>query len=179
MTAMTEISNEYGTALFMLACETNQKREFADGLHVMQEAFMEAPEYEAFLASPGISLEERLSSIEAAFASRVPELVLNYLQLLCEKGRISCFLETVEVFDTLLAASEHISNARVTSAVELTESEKKKLKIKLESMNKGQVNVQYVIDRSLLGGLIVEMDGKVMDGSLRHRLSEVKEVIQR
>lgn len=175
---MTEISNEYGTALFMLACETKQKREFANGLNTIRKVFGETPEYEAFLASPGIPLEERLSAVEAAFVGSVPESVLHYLQLLCEKGRISCFLESVEVYHTLLAASEHISHATVTSAVELTESEKNKLKHKLEAMTKGQVMIHYVIDPSLLGGLIVEVDGKVMDGSLRHRLSEVKEVMK-
>ena len=43
----------------------------------------------------------------------------------------------------------------------------------------GKVNVEYVVDPALLGGLIVERDGKIMDASLRRRLREVKEVISK
>jgi F-type H+-transporting ATPase subunit delta len=175
---MTDISNEYGTALFMLASELKQKKEFAAGLTVIRDVFEKVPEYEAFLASPSISLDKRLGAVEEAFAKSVPEHVLYYVQLLCEKGRISCFMESVEVYNALLAASERVSNVVVTSAVELTPSEQNQLKRKLEIMTKGQVLIQYAIDTSLLGGLIVEVDGKIMDGSLRHRLSEVKEVMK-
>ena len=103
--------------------------------------------------------------------------MLYYLKLLCEKGRITYFLESVDEYKALLDASEHISNAKIISAVELTESEKKKLIAKLELINKGKVAAEYFVDSTLLGGLIVEVDGRVMDGSLRHRLQEVKEVM--
>ena len=115
--------------------------------------------------------------IETAFAGLIPEQVLSYLQLLCEKGRMPYFMESVEEYQQLLDASERIVNAKVTSAVELTEEEKQKLISKLEMMEKGKVRAEYFVDASLLGGLIVEVDGKVMDGSLRHRLHEVKEVM--
>ena len=44
-------------------------------------------------------------------------------------------------------------------------------------MSGGDVNMEYVVDSSIMGGVIVELDGKIMDGSLRHRLREVKDVI--
>lgn len=174
---MTEISKEYGTALFMLACEENAKKEYAEALEKLKTAFLENPDYEMLLASPGIPLEERLSVIQTAFGGAVPEHVLSYLQLLCEKGRICCFMESIEEYKRLLDASEHISDVKVTSAVELTDDEKQKLTNKLKVIYKGEVNAEYFIDETLLGGLIVESEGKVMDGSLRHRLREVKEVM--
>ena len=65
----------------------------------------------------------------------------------------------------------------VTSAVPLTAEEQEKLQAKLNAMAKGTAVIEYRLDSSLIGGLVVELDGKVMDGSLRHRLSEVKEVM--
>ena len=174
---MTEIAKEYGTALFMLACEENEKMGYADALMMIKDTFLEYPQYIELLSSPSISLNERLSVIDKAFSDTVPQHVLYYLKLLCEKGRIAYFLESVEEYKALLDASEHISNARITSAVELTESEKQKLINKLELINKGRVAAEYFVDPTLLGGLIVEVDGKIMDGSLRHRLQEVKEVM--
>ena len=174
---MTEIAKEYGSALFMLACEENEKQNYAKALGTCKHAFLEHPEYIELLSSPSIPLKERLSVIENAFSGVIPEHVLSYLQLLCEKGRMPYFMESVEEYQQLLDASERIVNAKVSSAVELTEEEKKKLISKLELMEKGKVRAEYFVDATLLGGLIVEVDGKVMDGSLRHRLHEVKEVM--
>lgn len=175
---MTEISKEYGTALFLLACEEQKQRDYAVALETIKTAFLEQPQYLELLSSPSISLKERLEVIDKAFADSVPEHVLSFLKLLCEKGRITCFMESVEEYNALLDASERVSNAKITSAVALTEDEKQKLIKKLEQLNKGSVHAQYFVDADLLGGLIVEMDGKIMDGSLRHRLYDVKEVMK-
>ena len=174
---MSEIAKEYGTALFLLACEQNEKKSYAEALKRVKDTFLAYPQYAELLSSPGISLNERLNVIEQAFSSAVPEYVLSYLKLLCEKGRIPYFLESVEEYTALLDASEQSFNAKITSAVELTDREKEKLIQKLELQQKGKVYAEYFVDETLLGGVIVELDGKIMDGSLRHRLHEVKEVM--
>ena len=74
-------------------------------------------------------------------------------------------------------ASERILDATVTSAVALTDEEKQRLQAALEKQSGGKVNIAYALDRELLGGLIVEIDGKILDGSVRDRLQRVKEVI--
>ena len=124
---MTEIAKEYGTALFMLACEENQKKCYGEALKVINDTFNAYPEYMELLSSPGIPMGERLGIIEATFAGAVPEHVLSYLQLLCEKGRITCFTESVKEYNALWDASQRISNVKITSAVELTEAEKQKI----------------------------------------------------
>ncbi len=174
---MTQIGKEYGAALFMLACEEEKKHIFAKELDDIKDIFKENPQYAELLASPGVSMKDRLSAIDSVFADRVHEYILSFLKLLCEKGRMSCFAEAAEEFKALLDASEHISCVKVTSAVELTDEEKTKLINKLELMERGKVQAEYFVDAALLGGLVIEIDGKVIDGSVRHRLHEVKEVI--
>ena len=68
--------------------------------------------------------DETLSAIEAAFADVVPTHVLSYLQLLCEKGRMNCFIGSVDEYCALVDAAERISKASVISAVPLTDDEK-------------------------------------------------------
>ena len=162
---MTEIAREYGTALFMLACEENCKKEIAAGLDTMRDAFLQEPEYGALLASPAVPLAERLESARAAFGGTVHAHALSFLQLLCEKGRIGFFTECVEVYHALLDASEHRSHAKVTSAVPLDKQERDKLLRKLSDMCGGEVSVEYSVDAALLGGFVVEVDGKIMDAS--------------
>ena len=174
---MNDVSKEYGAALFMLACEENAKDEYGAALELLKSHFEQNPDYTEFLASPGIPLGERLSAIEAAFADAIPVNVLSYIQLMCEKGRIENFFEAANEYKALLDASKHISTAKVTSAVELNDDEKTKLHNRLKAMSGGDVNMEYSVDSSLLGGLIVELDDKIMDGSLRNKLREVKDVI--
>lgn len=174
---MTEISKEYGAALFMLACEKDAKAEYGSALENVKSVFEENPEYLEFLASPAIAKSDRLEAIGVAFNGKIPEDVVSFLQLMCEKGRISEFLEATEEYFNLLDASEHIQTAKITSAVELTADEKDALKKKLEAMSKNMVNMEYFIDESLLGGVVVEIDGRIIDGSLRKSLRDIKEVI--
>lgn len=174
---MTDTAKEYGTALFMLACEEACEAEYAEALEKVSAVFEEERDYGEMLACPAIPMEERLSAIEAAFADAIPEKVLHFILLLCEKGRISCFGEAAAEYKALLDASRHIANVKVTSALSLTDEEKARLESKLETVYKGKINARYFIDRELLGGITVEVDGEIIDGSLRHRLREIKEVI--
>ena len=174
---MTEIIKEYSTALFMLASESGSQKEYAGVLREIKKVFLENPSYLELLSSPSIPVVERLSAIDGAFGNSAPEYVLSYLKLLCEKGRIGEFMESVDEYNALLNASERVYTAKVTSAQELTLEERDKLIQKLEKSYLGKVQAQYVVDVTLLGGMIVEIDGKVMDGSLRRRLQDVKEVI--
>ena len=63
-------------------------------------------------------------------------------------------------------------------SAELTDAEKDKLRSTLEKKSGHSVNIEYKTDKKLIGGLIVEMDGNRMDGSLKHRLKEIKEVLK-
>ena len=71
-----------------------------------------------------------------------------------------------------------MSTAQVTSAVPLTESEKQQLAEKLSARFGRTVTLECAVDESLLGGMVVRVDGKVLDGSLRGRLHAVKEVMK-
>ena len=69
--------------------------------------------------------------------------------------------------------------ARVISAIELTQSQKDELKAKLKQKCNRNVTLECYNDETLLGGLIIEIDGKQIDASLKSRLKDVKEVIKR
>lgn len=177
MTKMADVAKEYGAALFMVAVEENECQQYALELEKITAAFEANPEFEVLLASPNISLRERTASINAVFGGALSEKVLSFLCLLCEKGRMDCFSEAAMEFNSLFADLKRVSNALVTSAVALSDSQKQRLKEKLEKRFGGQVNLEYKIDSSLIGGVTVEINGRVIDGSLRHRLSDVKDVI--
>ena len=174
---MSEVAKEYGAALFMVAAESKQTDGFANELAIVEQVFAENPEYLLLLSSPNVPLEERLQQLEQAFGGAVQEPVLTFLQLLCQKGHIRDWASAVAEYRALWQAATQICDAVITSAVPLSERQQQKLLIKLEQTQGKTVHAAYRVDPAVMGGLIVEMDGKVLDGSLRERLRDIKDVM--
>lgn len=173
-----EISKEYAAALFSLACENQTEQSFADALDTVCTIFRETPEYIEFLASPGIPKEERTAALDEAFASAVPEYVLSFLKVLCERGNIRSLNDCVKAYHQLLDVQKQFSRAKIISAVPLTDAQRERLIQKLEQKSGHTILPEYIVDPALLGGMVVEMDGRVIDGSLQRKLQQVKEVIR-
>ena len=174
---MTEMSKSYADALFSLALETNTVfetlmtlKEIRDGLCATEGAL-------DLMASPSIPKDERCAVLEKAFGEVQPEHVLSFVGVLVQHGRIRELNDCVEAYTALHDEHARLSTAYVTSAVELTADEKAKLIKKLEAKLGRTIHLECSVDASLLGGLVVNVDGKVIDGSLKHKLQEIKEVM--
>ena len=176
---MLQMSREYAEALFSLACEEQKMEEYGAAMDTVLGIFAENAEYVDLLSSPAISIGERLEIIDAAFSSLLPEHVLSFLKLLCEKMHLRSFADCVSHYNKLLSASKQIAFAKVISAVMLTPDEIEALRQKLAKMCGKSVELETHTEPSVLGGMIIEIDGKVIDASLRRHLSDVKDVISR
>ena len=174
---MMETEREYGEALFALALETQAVAEFEAALLPVETVLAENPDYVEFLASPALPLSERLAALEEAFGRYCPVYVLSFLQLLCEHGKMREALDCIAHFRRLATAAQNRATAVITSAVELTDSQKTALCEKLAKKVGKQIDPHYQIDDSLIGGVRVEVDGHTIDGSVRRRLGELKEVM--
>lgn len=176
---MSEISKEYAKALFMLAAENNHEEHYGKALDSLTDIFLENPQYTALLSHPGIPLKERFDALEKAFSGALPTEVLSFVKLLCEKNHIKHFDQCVQEYKNMLSEIKQSSNAKVTSAVALTEKEKEALIKKLETISGHSVTLACFVDASILGGLIVEMDGKMVNASIKGHLKDVKDVIEK
>jgi len=173
---MMQTDKEYAQALFMLAAEENKTDEFSQHLAVVKAVVSENPEYIEFLASPAIPLGERIQAIDEAFGS-MPEYIVSLLKLLCENGRARTIPGCIDEYAKLVMALAHKSLANIYSAVELSDEQKSAVCAKLEKLTGRIVDPFYIIDESLIGGLKIEIEGKTYDGTVRHHLREVKDVI--
>ncbi len=176
---MTETSKEYAEALFALALEEGITEEISESLKVVLSQFRANPMYVDFLASPNIPVRDRVNAVEEAFGDSVHEYVVSFLKLLCSKDSIRCVYKAIYDYDELFRESNGVAKARVISAVPLKSDEKERLKAKLESICGKKVEMECIHSSSVLGGIVVYVDGRVLDGSLRRRLHDLKEVIEK
>ena len=174
---MSQTTREYAVALFTLGKETDTDKDILASLELVEQAFEENPTYLAFLSSPSIPKKERLEAIENLLEGRVHEYVCSFVCLLCEHGKIYDFKDCCEEYKSFYRMLEQVSIAKVRSVVPLSEAEQAKLKEKFQKLCGHEVHLECTLDATLLGGLVVEIDGKVYDGSLKQYLSDIKEVM--
>ncbi|MBR6029620.1 MAG: ATP synthase F1 subunit delta [Clostridia bacterium] len=174
---MTEATKEYAVALYALARETGQADAWGEGLRRIEAALKADPDWAQLLSCPAVPLREREALIEEAFSASLPGELIALVKLLCERGRMGQFHAVEAEYLHMLDSMNQISEAKVVSAAPLGEEEQTRLKAVLEKRSGHRVVLNCSVDESLLGGMIVEMDGHMADGSLRSRLREVKEVI--
>lgn len=175
---MTDLSREYAEALFALAAEIDQTKAYLEALDTAAALLVDNPEYVELLACPAVSKDERDGLLAQTFGQILPEQVLSFIQLLCAHGRIRSLTDCIAEYRLLYQTAVAMSTAEVTSAVPLTEDEKKRLSETLSARFGRTVTLVCTVDESLLGGMVVRVDGKVLDGSLRSRLHAVKEVMK-
>ena len=174
---MTTTSREYAEALFELAVQGDQLKETSQGLETVESALLQTPGYRALLASPAIGKKERLDALEETFRGKVPDILLAILRMMVSRGHIRAFDGMVRDYEDLSRQYRGEAVAVVTSAVPLKEAETVMLREKLEKKFARRVTLRCQVDPGLLGGVRVEVDGRVIDGSIRNKLEEIKEVM--
>lgn len=171
--------NSYAEALFLLAQEENSTQEYLTALYDIGAVFKENPEYSDFLSSYTISKEKRIEALETAFGEAINERVISFMCILIEKRKVHELEEIISEFERMYFEAENISKAYITSACELDKEQSEKIAAKLEKICGHKVIVEYLVDSALLGGMKIEVDGRIIDSSVRNRLNKLREVMDK
>ncbi len=174
---MRQTDKEYAEALYMLAAENNNIEMYSEDLNLIKDIIKSNPEYIELLSSPAIPMGERLSAISEAFEGRICDNIQSFLMILCENSNIRLLENCIDEFSHLVMAFSKKTTANIYSASLLNDEQKIALCKKLEAMTGKTVFPIFNIDETLIGGVKVEIDGKTYDGTVKHRLSEIKDVI--
>ena len=172
-------SKEYAVAAFSLAKDRGSEKSISDSLLRVSKELRENPEYVDLLSSPGIPVEERLACLDKAFSGIIDDDCLSLLKILCENGKMRYFDEIAKEYSALYQIYTKTAFATVISARELTADEKERLKAALCCRMKKEVEIEYRVDKDLIGGIMVIVDGCVIDGTVKTKLTRIKEVIDK
>ena len=176
---MIASGNNYAETLFMLATEENALEEYMQSLQLVCDTFEQNGEYVKFLSAPSIPKAQRIAALGEAFGDKMHTNVLSLLQLLCEHRNIQSIYECAKEFERLKKWSENRVVATVKSAIELGEAQRKALTEKLQKMSGKKVVLECQVSPDVIGGLVVQMDGVLLDGSVKNNLNHIKEVIEK
>ncbi len=174
---MTQTNKEYATALFSLATENNSVDQYEKSLIEIGNIFKENPDYIKVLESPAIPLSERISFIDEAFGTVYTEYLVSFIKVLCENGHITEICSCIEAFCDLVRIYKNRTIATVYYVEPLTQEQKIALIEKLQKISGKVIEPEFIKDESLIGGIKVQIDDKIIDGSIRNRLNRAKGVI--
>ncbi len=126
------------------------------------------------LASPAIPFDRRATALDEMIGGRVSQPVRNLILLMLRRGRIEALARVVNEFRRLDDARQGITRANATSAAELSSDEIQALTRRLEESTGGRIALDTAIDPDLLGGLVVRVGDRMIDGSVRGRLERLR-----
>ena len=126
------------------------------------------------LANPAIPIEQRAAAVTGLLAETASAPVQNLIQLLLRRGRIEQLPRVAAEFRRLDDRRQGITHATATSATALTPDEVRALGARLEQSTGGRVALDVQVDPSLLGGLVVRVGDRLIDGSVRGRLERLR-----
>lgn len=173
------VSKTYGEALFELALEKQMLDTILEEINAVKEVFAGNKELVKLLNHPKISKEEKIEVIENIFKERVSEDVTGFLVIVMGKSRYNEIEEILNYFITLVKEYKKIGTAIITSATELTNEQKLRIEQKLLATTKYvKFEISYEVDASLIGGVIIRIGDRVVDGSIKAKLEHMVKDLQ-
>lgn len=165
-------ARRYAEAAYLLATEDGNAEAWLDGLQNIAALFGD-PEAERFFANTSVSADAKRQLVEKSLAG-ADQKVLNLALLLLRRGRTQLGPQIAQAYQEILDRARGISHATVTSAVPLSDSERSAVEARLRELAGGPVTVQTEVDEGILGGLVVRIGDRLIDGSTRSRLQALK-----
>lgn len=165
------VSRTYGDALFELALEEKRLDEFFKEAEFVRDTFQNNEELLKVLHHPKIAKQEKLSFIHTVFEGYVSEEMQGFLNIIITKDRYGEVIPIFAYFIQRVKRHKGIGLAKVTSAIELDSEQKGSIEKKLLATTKYQsFEMEYQVDPAILGGLIIRIDDRVADSSLKTQL---------
>lgn len=175
---MTKLEQVYGGALYDLAREEGLEEEIGRELRQVLGLLDENPAYLKFLGTLSIAKAERCAALDEAFGGRVEPYLLNFMKILCENGTIGHLKGCAQEYRRRYNADKGIVEVRAVTAVPMSERLRDKLRAKLETTMGKTVELQCCVDPACIGGVRLELPGRQLDGTVKHRLEDLGRTLQ-
>ena len=171
MSEANTIARPYAIAAFEVA----QKQADLAGWSVVMQALTDAlanAEVRAVVTSPRIKTSQ-VEDLMLALAGKLNKEQGNFVRVLAEAGRLEVVAEVAQMYEALRAEAEKSAQITVSSAFALNDAQQAKIAAALKTRLGRDIQLSCKIDQALLGGIVIRMGDKVIDGSASTRLSEL------
>lgn len=167
------VSERYAQSLYEVAKEDGKAQPILSELQVVREAFADNPDLMKVLNTPSIGLPEKKNILDQVFGGRIDPFLLNFLMLITEKRRIGLLHDMADAYKQQLYLEEGICEVRAITAAPLSAELAEKLQNKMCAVTGKKVVLETRVDPTILGGIVVKVDNRQIDTSVKTKLSEL------
>ncbi len=170
----TKSAVRYAKALLELAQEQNKLDVVESNMLDIINAGKETHDFQVFLNSPIIKADKKISVLNQLFAN-FDSLTLSFLALITKNSRERLIIDIALSFVSQLKELKGIVPISITSASALDTKTRDVILSKINATVKGQLEVEEIIDKDLIGGFVVRMGDKQIDASVASQLNRMKQ----
>ena len=174
------VSKVYGQALYDAAVEMGKVDEIQQETEQIHIIFQREKEFYEILTDPSLSVARKKELIKNVFEGRVSKETESFLYILVDKGRLHNYGDILKEFDKLKNEAEGFGEGVIYSARLLNEEQLQKLEAETGKLLGKKIRLKNLIDESLIGGVKIITEGKIIDASIRNRLdrlyTEIKDI---
>lgn len=163
------IARPYAEAVFKLANEGNALAAWADAIANI-DAVVADSRLQACISDPKVSAQQLEGLVLGVVGDKLTGDARNFVQVLVQNGRLDLMPLIRSHFEALKREKEGVLEAKIISALPMSDSQVKTLVAQLEAKYQRKVTAQVETDASLIGGVKIVVGDKVIDGTVRGKL---------
>ncbi len=176
--SLQRIASRYAKSLLDLAIEKAAVAQVLDDIKVFQSAMGHGELYR-MIKSPIISSDKKRSVFEAIFKGKLGDITYSFLDIVVRKGREEYLPEIANAFVMQYKILNNITTAKLITAIPATETLIAQVKNAMltQGLASGEIDLQVKTNKHILGGLILEIEDRVYDASVKTKLANVKKAV--
>jgi F-type H+-transporting ATPase subunit delta len=170
------VAQRYASALFEVALEGGAVDAVGADLETFDTLLTESADLVRLVKSPVFSADEQVRAVGAVLAKAgIGGMAANFISLAARNRRLFVLPDMIKAYRSLAAAYRGEQAAEVTSAAPLTEDQVSSLSASLAGVAQGKtIRIVPKVDPSIIGGLIVKVGSRMIDTSLKTKLTSLK-----
>ena len=170
----SKAARRYAYAYHETALENKILETVKDDVELISNTLESSKELRVFLKSPLVNKDQKQAALLEIFEKKVQPLTIQLMKILTEKSRESLLGMILNHFTDYYNVHHGIVEIDITSAFELDNDQVSNLIKQLEIKTGKKIELNRMVDSDLLGGMMVRIDDTVIDGSVKHKLSQLK-----
>ena len=168
------IVSAYAESLFRLASAEEMADRVEEELHELERLYKENYELKEFINNPRVKAEGKKDALVELLGDKLTPITLNHMHLMIDQDRGRMFPGIAEEYYRLAGEVRSKVTAEVVTATPISDASRERLGEELKKLTKKDVYLRTRVDESILGGAIVRVGDKVLDGSVRNKLKQLK-----
>jgi F-type H+-transporting ATPase subunit delta len=169
---MSKVAERYSSALYEVALVTDKVEDYLATAKVVLKSL--DPSWDLFFTATKISKEEKKNVLKMGYSDHVDKIIMNFLCILVDRNRFKYLDEILKLFIHECNKGLNIKEALIYSPRLLTVQQSDLIREGLEDKFNSKIEISNKIDETLISGIKVEIEGKVIDSSMKNRIKNLR-----